>query len=1435
MLRTTWVRRAFTIVLLFVIAACSGGGCSSGCTSCGMTPLAGGFPNGDAIPNAGAARVTRPGIDFLAANAPTLAQKLIGGTNGVYQYPIGKSSGSASGFSYTLCPNGPNPMATPLEQCTVDVEVGMAKFNIDAVSMDTNTAGENSIVVTGTLPVRLQELPVSVAGLTINVGLGTGSCNGSDPGVSYTPIPVDVEIPLIAGTMEPRNGYTTIDVKNMKVTLGLVSSDLSLCGCGALSVICDPIVAALQGTLFTSLSGSLTSQITNVLNGQLCTKPVAAQSPPCPNGSQPSGGDGGTGGTCVYTADPTSCVPIQLGLDGHLNLGTLLAKYSPGTTGGLDILLGAGGAMDPAPDSPADNTPYTGHTPNGITLGLLGGADPSPQSTCVPAVMQTVPQGIPIPDELKQDKQTPWPMTDPNGPDIGIALAGRYIDYLLGSVYNSGTLCLGITTNDIAQLNSGLLSVLIKSVKYLTWEQKPAAAAITTRPQKPPTVKVGGGTDINTDPLLLVTVPSFAIDFYIWSSDRFVRAFTFTSDLTIPVNLETAVTPANPNGGLLPALGNVGSANGVVTNNELLLEDPTAVASALSAILGGLTGQLTGALKPINLASALSTYGLTLTIPDGGIRKLTKGTDDFIGIFGDLGTSGMMMMKRPVPSANLVGQVVHPEAMTLTTFDRAKLPALHVQLASEGSDPGNVVEYTWWIDQGSRSPWSTVTDLTIQNDYLFLQGKHTLYVTARVAGHAETEAETPAAVPFVIDVLPPTVVVSRTATGASVTAWDLVTDDADLQVQTRTTDLNGVVGPWSAWHALPAHELDNLDQSVTDVAVGVRDGSGNITVGTALIRGRPDPSLVAAGAGCSCSLQDSESGAGTGLALALGLGVVILGAARRGTFRGVRLPRGPRVAVLGLGAIAMGGGLNQGCACGNGNSGHPINNNGTDGATEGGNGGSGCGSDCKQMCEPALPMGLVGAYTSMAKASDGTIWVAGYNDSAVSSAFSGLYGDLVVGKYDPAKMLVAWQSVDGLPPAMPAGTCVQYDPTGWRQGQSDPGPDVGLWTSLQIGAGNNPIVSYYDATNQALKFASYDGTSWSSHTVAQAMGSDIGRYSKMLVVSGNPVIAFLVMEPGNMGKIRSKVRLATGNVATPKSAADWALTDAAVDENGPCRQAFCTGTDICITETNSCATPATGCAAGCGGGDAGSTQMCVSSNGMPICGTPISSSYIDIYPNAYADYVSLASGPKGLGIVVYDRIHGNLLGVTQVGGNWQTTIFDGETGSRAPSSGPDGGISAVDTGDVGVGADLFIDTNGDWHVSYVNGSLETLQYMLVPGGAMPTNKPEVVDDGTKLAGQAFADGLHIVGDDSFIAVDSTGVVTISYQDATVGTLRVAKGTPGGANGTHTWTQAVAAQPSRFAGFFSHFIPGDTQIANWWRASDPTSGSISGDVAFVASP
>jgi hypothetical protein len=110
-----------------------------------------------------------------------------------------------------------------------------------------------------------------------------------------------------------------------------------------------------------------------------------------------------------------------------------------------------------------------------------------------------------------------------------------------------------------------------------------------------------------------------------------------------------------------------------------------------------------------------------------------------------------------------------------------------------------------------------------------------------------------------------------------------------------------------------------------------------------------------------------------------------------------------------------------------------------------------------------------------------------------------------------------------------------------------------------------------------------------------------------------------------------------------------------------------------------------------------------------------------------------------------------------------------------------------------------------------------------------TLTPQIVDNGAAVDGTAFTDGIHIVGDDSNVQAQSNGAVAIVYQDATAGTLRIATGsqTPG------TWTLHAISQPNEFAGFFPHFVPSDTTVANWWRWADQTSQQISGNVAIIA--
>jgi hypothetical protein len=291
------------------------------------------------------------------------------------------------------------------------------------------------------------------------------------------------------------------------------------------------------------------------------------------------------------------------------------------------------------------------------------------------------------------------------------------------------------------------------------------------------------------------------------------------------------------------------------------------------------------------------------------------------------------------------------------------------------------------------------------------------------------------------------------------------------------------------------------------------------------------------------------------------------------------------------------------------------------------------------------------------------------------------------------------------------------------------------------------------------------------------------------------------------------------------------MQDALVDPQTPCAAAFCAAGQVCVQATTMCEATIAGCTpADCGASTAGlgaTPQACVMASGAPACSDVIDASYVTTYPNAVGDYVSLAQGPQGLGIVAYDRTRGNLVGASQQGGTWTSAILDGQHGANTDPN-------RVDTGDVGIGASLAIAANGDWHVSYSNGSTEALQYLFVPGGDFTKAlAPEVADNGVFIGTMPYPDGHHIVGDDSSISVDASGALRIVYQDATAGSLLEVTA-PATTGSHHAWTMKALAQNGRFAGFFPHYVPQTQSIANWFRMTDHTQNPpvVSGDVALV---
>lgn len=1392
-------RHIFGVVFFLLVASCSGGGCSSGCGGCaGMTPLPGGFPADKAVENAASVRVSRPGIDVIEKELPSIVTKLTSAPNGVLGFDIPavdppKTEIANLGIGRLLidpnvCPGGPDPNANP-PKCRANVGIGSSTFQIDAIT-------PNAVKLTATIPLELEDTPISaelranpiigpefgVGSITLHIGYGNGGCSNGKPNVTPKALPIGVVIPLVAETIAPRTGYTKIDIDNAQIDLnGLSENDVKVCSdCGFASDICSAITNSgfVKGLVIGPLKNGLQDQVKNLLRDQLCTAPNAALNPACPNESSPDANNK----KCVYDSDKTKCVPLLLGTDSHVELGGFLKAISPGTAGGVDFGLASFGPMKAAPNAA---TLPTGRSVNGITLGMVGGVLPQPPSKCVVQKNVAPPTGILIPDEL-----APAAPDAAGTPHVGIALAGRFLDYSFTSVYNSGLLCLGVSTEQFDMLKSGLLGFLIPLLKTITFEQADAAAAITTRPQEPPQVTIGGGTDVNTDPLLMVTLPKLSLDFYIWSFDRFARVFTYTGDLKIPVNLQTGKSDKNPNGGIIPALGEIKVTNGQISNaDKLLLDDPNIVVGAVSGIFGTVSKQLLGAgFSPIDLSSALKSFGLNLEI--NSIKKLTKGTDDYVGIFASISKAQTASVEVDT-QAKLVNKRVWREHMQASTYDHAKLPELEVELASSIAD--KPTEYSWWIDDGTHSRWLPTPaskTIVIKDDQLFLQGRHVLHISSRIVDAEETEDTTPAEIPYVIDALAPFINVTKDASGSSVSVktWDLISKNDALAARYQIDQKD-----WTEW--MPASAIATIPtKGASEINVEVKDEEGNIgTVRQALIRGRGDPTITAAGSGCGCEQLGSPSkDKGGAITLVLLVGALSVIALRR---------RGVRNAHAGFALIAIGavGATSQGCACGDADS------------TK-----TGCGSDCNQACQTGLQRGQPGAYLSVSRAKDGSLWMAGYNDSLLSEGDALLWGDLVVGKYDLGKQDVDWETVDGIPQRSD-GACPTYEPTGWRRGETDSGDNVGRYTSIQMSAKDTPMVVYYDDTNHQLKYAYNESGKpggWKISVLRQQAGADVGKYAKMLVVDGKPVVAFLQIEPGNGGHTRSKIVIARANNDAPKGPEDFTFSDAAVDEDGPCRATTCGGGEACIKETGVCTKTIGGCPAQCAEGEA-----CVSKDDKAQCLAKIGS--IETYPRGLGAYISMANGPQGLGIVAYDGFHGNLVGLQDRGGKWERVILDGETGKREDKT-------AIDTGDVGIAASLTISNSGVWHVSYVNGVDESLRYLQVDNGKV--GRSEVVDDGTSVDGKTHADGKHLVGDDSSIRVDGD-VITIYYADSSSLGLRRAIGT-GATPTSHKWDLKSIPQENKWVAF-PQAIPGDeNRVAAWWRQSTRSSKTVEGNVIVI---
>lgn len=1366
-----------TLSLIFLVFACGGGGCS-GCEGCGIRPIPGAFPLDARIPNAAQVRLTSSGIGFIEDNIdPIVASFLADGL----EFPVPEVSGSQTilfiTMRYTVCPAGHMP------PCVIHAEISDLQLTPTAPN-----------VLHAVVQLRLWSTDGAggVAPLFVDTSLGDLNVTLDTRMGSRDFVAFETDITFATETEPARAGYTRIDVGAIAEVMGqgIEDDDIDISSGGGIGgAFLSFIANLLKGTIVGLLRDQLSGLTDGLVGDNLCT---TAGEFGCPTGTFADGT--GPDAICRFgMAADSRCVPMLLGTDGRGDLGeAFLGGFSPGAHAPVQFVLASGGDGEAVMD--------------GMSLFMIGGfqswnrdftATPG-HNACVPVI-----EPPPLPTIARasafRGNTIPGTATETH---VGIGLSEDYLDYAGYGMFDSGALCIGTGTRLSQQLSTGLVSALIRSLNSLAFPAEDAPIAIALRPQQPPDFEIGTASGA---PLLTVTLPQLQMDFYVWTTERYVRFMTYQADLAIQINLVVEGSQ------LVPEIVGITPSNSSVTNSELLSENPTMIASTLESIIMSFADMFASGLSGFDLPAIM---GFNLTVPDGGIRGVDSDGETFLGIFANLSLASGMALSAPVEtSLEISDLVLDRESMSLEAWDAEDRNTVWLHFGVDGDAVGPVgveYEYSYRIDGTHWRPWTRDRRVQIDDEILLLQARHTIEARARVVGEYLTTDPTPASVDVLIDILAPTLEVEPVASGWTIRGRDVVSRRDNLEARFR---LPG--GEWTEWTGLVDGRLDvTADLAALaggeDFGVELRDEAGNVSSATLpIIRGIADPALSG---GCGCRAAGPRwPGALTSILSLLVLGLVVGRARRKEGARPGRTFRALKTTLL----LALGltlGALAVGCSCGSPMA--PCNDEcapamGTelmgDICCEATNECvsynredlcdpgficpvdnvelDGCMPTCS-MCErqPPLSPGLLATDLDFVTTTMGDM-VSGYSPGVPPSR---PYGDLVFGEVGTDGD-VMWEIVDGAP-RMP----VTNDPDGWRGGVSAPGDDVGRWTSMVDGGGRT-YIAYYDATNGDLKIAIGAPMAWDIHVVDEA--GDSGRYASMVLTSsGAPAIAYLRAERQPDGTVRSGVRVAIASSATPGAASDWTITEVS-GAITPCRGGDCESDEVCL-DTGACVMRGT-CSPACSAND----EVCSGT----ACVAGFAPDYVEDLPPRHGMYAQLVATTSGLALVWYDRTTGNLWGASATGTTWGAPfLIDGYMVAAGGSG-----------GDSGLGASLFVDGSGTWHVTYINGAEEELWYARAAGGAVMLR--ERIDDGSTDGTARHPDGRHIIGDDSSVVVLSSGEVRVAYQDATAARTMLARRT-----GAGTWSISVIDDVDASGFWVEQVLTGGgagSTVATFWRRNE----------------
>jgi hypothetical protein len=313
---------------------------------------------------------------------------------------------------------------------------------------------------------------------------------------------------------------------------------------------------------------------------------------------------------------------------------------------------------------------------------------------------------------------------------------------------------------------------------------------------------------------------------------------------------------------------------------------------------------------------------------------------------------------------------------------------------------------------------------------------------------------------------------------------------------------------------------------------------------------------------------------------------------------------------------------------------------------------------------------------------------------------------------------------------------------------------VGQYASLVFDAKGNPHMSYLDATNLDLKYASRYGGTWTIETV-DAAGNVGGFTSLRLDAQGNPRIGYYDYSNLDL-KYASKLG-GVWTIETVDATGDVGqYTSLALDAQGNPRISYYDATNFDLKYSSKSGGIWTTETVGATGGAVGhATSLALDAQGNPRI------SYYDAI-NSDLKYASKAGGTWTIEVVDATGIEGYYSSLAlDAQGNPRIGYYDYSNYDLkyASKSGGVWTIETVDaTGDVGQYTSLALDAQGNPRISYYDATNEDLKYSSKSGGTWTT---ETVD------------AAEAVGALTSLALDAQGNPRIGYVDTNLWDLKCA--------------------------------------------------------------